>query len=52
MRLSDYYSALARTEINLDEPTIDGMQTCLLLTLAFIATGKGKKAYMLLCESL
>lgn len=32
----------------MDEPSIDALQACLLLVIAFIAAGKGKKAYMLL----
>lgn len=35
-------------EIDLDEPSIDALQACLLLVTAFTAAGKGKKAYMLL----
>lgn len=50
--MSNYYASLARSEIDLDEPSVDGMQTCLLLAVAFTAAGKGKKTYMMLCESL
>lgn len=34
--------------MNTDEPSIDALQALLLLVIAFTATGKGKKAYMLM----
>lgn len=51
VRLGDDYAKRARAEIDLDEPSIDCLQTLLLLALAFVASGKGKKAYMLLCTA-
>lgn len=50
VRLGEQYAQRARVEIDVDEPTVDGLQTLLLLALAFVASGKGKKAFMLLCE--
>ena len=46
--LSEEYAARSRKEIDTDEPSIDGLQAALLLVIAFVASGKGKKAYMLL----
>ncbi|KAK7716960.1 hypothetical protein SLS64_000904 [Diaporthe eres] len=48
VKLSEEYATRARMEIDLDEPSIDALQACLLLVTAFTAAGKGKKAYMLL----
>lgn len=49
--LSEDLAARARREINTDEPSIDGLQALLLLVSAFTATGKGKKAYMLMSKN-
>jgi hypothetical protein len=38
----------ARTELDIDDPSIDCLQALLLLGVAFTAAGKGKKAYMML----
>lgn len=48
VRLSEEYATRARLDIDIDEPSIDALQACLLLVIAFIAAGRGKKAYMLL----
>lgn len=48
VRLSEDYATRARLDIDIDEPTVDALQACLLLVIAFIAAGRGKKAYMLL----
>lgn len=48
VKLSEDYAARARKEIETDEPSIDALQALLLLVTAFTASGKGKKAYMLL----
>jgi hypothetical protein len=37
-------------ELDIDDPSIECLQALLLLTMAFTAAGKGKKAYMMLCE--
>jgi hypothetical protein len=39
----------ARRMIDVDNPTIDGLQSLLLLSQAFFAYGLGKKAYMTFC---
>lgn len=49
VKLSEDYAVRARAELDIDDPTLDNLQTLLLLSVAFIAAGKGKKAYMLLC---
>jgi hypothetical protein len=41
----DYYRQ-ARMELDVDEPTIEALQTLLLLSQAAFQQGKGKKAYM------
>lgn len=48
VRLSDEYTSRARTELDMDDPSIDCLQALLLLSEAFTAAGKGKKAYMML----
>ncbi|KAF3760730.1 hypothetical protein M406DRAFT_48185 [Cryphonectria parasitica EP155] len=52
VRLSEEHATRARLEIDLDEPSIDALQACLLLVVAFTAAGKGKKAYMLLTAAV
>lgn len=52
VKLSEEYAARARGEIDIDEPSVDALQACLLLVTAFTAAGKGKKAYMLLSKIL
>lgn len=39
----------ARRMIDVDNPTVEGLQTLLLLSQAFYAHGLGKKAYMTFC---
>jgi hypothetical protein len=48
VKLSEEYAARARLEIDTDEPSVDAVQALVLLVTAFTASGKGKKAYMLL----
>ena len=50
VRLSEEYANKARAEVNTDEPSVETLQTLLLLATSFIALGNGKKAYMLLGE--
>lgn len=50
--MSEEYASRSRLEIDLDEPSIDALQACLLLVVAFTAAGRGKKAYMLLSMAL
>ncbi|KAF2967633.1 hypothetical protein GQX73_g5930 [Xylaria multiplex] len=52
VRLSEDFASMSRKEIDIDEPTIDTLQTLLLLVIAYIASGKGKKAYMLLTNAI
>lgn len=49
VRLGEEYATQARRSVNTDEPSIDALQTLLLLVIAFVASGKGKKAHMLTC---
>jgi hypothetical protein len=51
VKLSEEYAAKARLEIDTDEPSVDALQSLVLLVTAFTASGKGKKAYMLLSVS-
>lgn len=39
----------ARRMIDVDNPTVEGLQSLLLLSQAFFAYGLGKKAYMTFC---
>lgn len=43
------YALKARQEIDTDNPSIDSLQTLLLLSMVFFAYGLGKKTYMTLC---
>ncbi len=38
----------ARSEMDVEEPSVDGLQTLLLLVIAFTAAGRGRKAFMLM----
>jgi hypothetical protein len=51
VRLSEDYAIRARTELDIDDPSIDCLQALLLLEVAYTAAGKGKKAYMMLGRS-
>lgn len=46
------YALKARQEVDIDNPTIEGLQTLLLLSMVFFAYGMGKKTYMTLCMAL
>jgi hypothetical protein len=48
VRLSEDYALRARAQLDMDDPSIDCLQALLLLSEAFTAVGKGKKAYMML----
>ncbi|KAI0813320.1 fungal-specific transcription factor domain-containing protein [Xylaria sp. FL0064] len=52
VRLSEDFASTSRKEIDIDEPTIDTLQALLLLVIAYVAAGKGKKAYMLLTNAI
>jgi hypothetical protein len=49
---SQEYMAQCRTEIDVDEPSIDHLQALLLLTMASFQNGKGKRSYMLLSHAV
>jgi 3-dehydroquinate dehydratase-1 len=49
LRRSLDYALQARKAVDMDDPSIEGLQTLLLLSMAFFAFGRGKKAYMTLC---
>ena len=48
--MSEEYANQARALIDVDEPTIESLQSLLLLHRAYFAAGKGRKSYMILCE--
>ncbi|KAI9734962.1 MAG: hypothetical protein M1834_002044 [Cirrosporium novae-zelandiae] len=52
VRSSQDYATRARKEIDTDEPTIENLQSLLLLSMAFHALGKGKKSYLLLSNAI
>ncbi|KAJ4302350.1 hypothetical protein N0V88_002494 [Collariella sp. IMI 366227] len=52
VKLGEEYAAKARLEIDIDEPSVDALQALVLLVTAFTASGKGKKAYMLLTNAV
>lgn len=51
VRLSEEYALRARRDLDIDDLSIDCLQALLLLSEAFTAAGKGRKAYMMLCRS-
>lgn len=52
VRYSREYALQARSEIDVDEPTIEHLQALLLLTMAAFQSGRGKKSYMLLGHAI
>ncbi|KAH6666735.1 fungal-specific transcription factor domain-containing protein [Halenospora varia] len=52
VRSSEEYAQRARAELDIDDPSIDCLQSLLLLAMAFTAAGKGKKAYMMLASGI
>ncbi|KAH6959883.1 fungal-specific transcription factor domain-containing protein [Ilyonectria sp. MPI-CAGE-AT-0026] len=50
-KLSDDFATRVRREIRTDDPSIDALQALLLLVSAFTASGRGKKAYMLMTSA-
>ncbi|KAF2002725.1 hypothetical protein P154DRAFT_136521 [Amniculicola lignicola CBS 123094] len=52
VRVGQEYSRRARMELDIDEPSIEVMQTLLLLSQANYQMGKGKKTYMLLSSAI
>ncbi|KAF2153025.1 hypothetical protein K461DRAFT_225667 [Myriangium duriaei CBS 260.36] len=51
-RLSEECCLRARLSLDSDEPTIENLQTSLLLANAFFQAGKGKRSYMLLSSAV
>lgn len=43
------FALQARRAVDIDNPSIEGLQTLLLLSQTFFAHGMGKKAYMTFC---
>ncbi|KAF7890107.1 uncharacterized protein EAF02_002522 [Botrytis sinoallii] len=52
VRLSEDYTHRARTDVDIDEPSIDNLQALLLLGISYTASGRGKKAYMMLANAV
>lgn len=48
VRTGSEYARRARLEIDIDEPSIEALQTLMLLAQASFQLGKGKKTFMLL----
>ena len=48
--MSEEYAIQARRQIDVDEPSMTGLQSLLLLHIAFSASGNGKKAYTFLSK--
>jgi hypothetical protein len=51
VRIGQEYARRARLEVDIDEPSIESLQTLMLLSEASFQAGKGKKAFMLLSTS-
>jgi hypothetical protein len=49
--LSEDFALRARKDIDMDEPTVESVQSLLLLSDAFFGLGRGRKSYMLLSKS-
>ena len=47
VRVSEEYAGQARAQVDADEPSIEALQTLLLVHRAYFALGKGRKAYMI-----
>lgn len=52
VRSSQQYAMQSRSEIDVDEPSIDHLQALLLLAMANFQAGRGKKSYMLLSHAI
>ncbi|KAL7944693.1 fungal-specific transcription factor domain-containing protein [Trichoderma barbatum] len=52
VKLGDEYAARARSAIDIDEPSVDNLQAIVLLAIAFTASGKGRKAFMLITNAI
>ncbi|TFB04154.1 hypothetical protein CCMA1212_003469 [Trichoderma ghanense] len=52
VKLGDEYASRARSAIDIDEPSIDNLQAIVLLAIAYTASGKGRKAFMLITNAI
>ncbi|KAL7786260.1 fungal-specific transcription factor domain-containing protein [Trichoderma ceciliae] len=52
VKLGDEYAFRARSAIDIDEPSIDNLQAIVLLAIAYTASGKGRKAFMLITNAI
>jgi hypothetical protein len=50
VRIGQEYARRSRLELEIDEPSIETLQTLMLLSQASFQLGKGKKTFMLLSE--
>jgi hypothetical protein len=50
VRIGQDYARRARLELEIDEPSIETLQTLMLLSQASFQLGKGKKTFMLLSK--
>lgn len=48
MRIGQEYARRSRLELDIDEPSIETLQTLMLLSQASFQLGQGKKTFMLL----
>lgn len=48
VRVGSEYSRRARMELDIDEPSVEALQTLMLLSQASFQLGRGKKTFMLL----
>jgi hypothetical protein len=48
--MSKEYALKSRQELDIDEPSVDGLQCLVLLSQYSYQTGQGRKAYMYLCK--
>ncbi|KAH7125179.1 fungal-specific transcription factor domain-containing protein [Dendryphion nanum] len=52
VRIGQEYARRSRMELDIDEPSIEALQTLLLLSQASYQTGQGKKTFMLLTSAI
>jgi hypothetical protein len=52
VQIGQEYARRARLELDIDEPSIEALQTLMLLAQASFQLGKGKKTFMLLSMHL
>ncbi|KAF2662218.1 hypothetical protein K491DRAFT_710166 [Lophiostoma macrostomum CBS 122681] len=52
VRVGQEYARRSRLELDIDEPSIEALQTLMLLSQASFQTGKGKKTFMLLTSAI